>query len=106
MNTSIGPGRGSSSRWPGQSSALHRSIDLLEQLVGGSRAAVEILRVEQCNKSVRCFRDHSRSRVCRSNADRVGLIIAMVGIERSCEDGTPTLPLSSLTDEPVGDVAE
>ena len=43
-------GRRRSTRWPCQACARHRMIDFLEQVVGGSRAAIEVLRTEQGNQ--------------------------------------------------------
>src|SRR4029079_6703249 len=42
----------------------------------------------------------------RSDADRLGLVVAVVRVERSGEIGTTGPPFSALTNESVGDVTE
>ena len=52
------------------------------------------------------FGDDHRRPPTGSAADRVGLIVSMVGVERHRQVCLARLPLGSLTDRSVGDLAQ
>ena len=84
----------------------HGVVDRLDELIDRTIASLEISRGEEQHVAGIGSGDDDRCLPARCRSNRVGLVVAMKGVERHRQPGLACLPLRSLADRSVSDFAQ
>jgi hypothetical protein len=90
---------------PREIRAGHLSSERFDEVIEGTVAGGEFVGTEQQDITVVGLGDNDRRRTV-DGSERVGLVVAMVGVERHREPRSILLPLLFRSHESVGDVAQ